>query len=494
MDAPSTTLDPRTPVIVGAGQVEQRVNDPAEARSPVELLIDAARAAQADSGSDRLLGGLDTYAVIRILSHRYADPAALVVDAVGPDGARTIETDEGGNYPMSLLNKACLEIRSGASEGWLIGGAESWRNRKEGRVRWEGQDDSVEPTLAIRNEQPLGHPGEWARKIFLPIEIYPLFENALAHAEGWGPDEHRRRIGELWSDMSQVAATNPYAWIRQSYPPDQLVTPSESNRMVSWPYTKLLCSNNAVDQSACFVVCSVQRARELGVPAERWVFPWAGADAHEHWYVSHRQSLSGAPAIGIAGRRAMELAGVGPEELGPVDVYSCFPSAVQIAARELGLDDGRRLTVTGGLSFAGGPWNNYVSHSIATMTQRLREAPDDVGLVTANGGFLTKHSFGVLAARPPAAGYLHDDVQDEVDALPRRDLAEEHDGEVEVESATVTYERDGSPARAIVATLLADGRRAWGTTDDREVCRAVSDGTLIGETGRLHPDGRFDTT
>ena len=159
--------------------------------------------------------------------------------------------------------------------------------------------------------------------------------------------------------------------------------------MISWPYTKLMNSNNMVDQGAALVLTSVAKATGLQIPRERWVFPYVGTDAHDTYVIGRRASFSGSPAIRIAGRRALELAGVGVDDLAAIDVYSCFPSAVQVAANELGLplgDPQRPLTVTGGLTFAGGPWNNYVSHSIATMAETLAANPGGVGLITANGG------------------------------------------------------------------------------------------------------------
>ena len=490
----STTLDPRTPILVGVGQVEQRAADPAAAREPVALLADAARAAAADSGSDRLFDAVDTFAVIRILSHRYSDPAALVAADLGAAPARTIETDDGGNYPQSLLNRACTEILAGRSEGWLIGGGEAWRSRKEARDSWTTQGDEVTPTESIANPESLGHPGEWARRVMMPIEIYPLFENALRAAEGWTIDEHRDRLAKLWAGFSEVAATNPNAWIRQAYSPADLRDATPDNRMVGFPYTKRMNANNAVEQAAAFVVTSVGRARDLGIPSDRWVFPWAGTDAHEHWYTSHRWCLAEAPALRVAGRKALDLAGVGPDDLAHVDVYSCFPSAVQIAAKELGLGTDRPLTVTGGLSFAGGPWNNYVSHSIATMVDRLRETAGSVGLVTGNGGFLTKHAFGVFSTTPPPQPYRHANLQAEVDALPRRDLCEvvgDADGPVTVETSTVMHDRDGAPERAIVAALLADGRRAWGDSTDPDTMGRFVEAETHGDPGTIDADGAF---
>jgi len=492
-------LDPRTPVVVAVGQVDQRTDDPAVALEPTALLAEAARRAGADSGTDRLLAAIDTMAVIRILSWRYRDPAALVATDLGISPRRTIETEDGGNYPQTLLNRACGEIQAGGADVVLIGGAEAWRTRTTARRTgveqgWTHQDESVSATESIANAHPLAHPGEWARGVMMPIEIYPLFENALRAGEGWTVDEHRDRLAQLWSGFSEVAASNPNAWIQRAYSPAELRDPTPSNRMVGFPYTKLMNANNAVEQAACFVVCSVERARALGIAADRWVFPWSGTDAHEHWFVSNRWDLAEAPAIRLAGRAALDLAGVGVDDLAHVDVYSCFPSAVQIAAREIGLGTDRPLTVTGGLSFAGGPWNDYVSHSIATMVDRLRADPGSVGLITANGGFLTKHAFGVYSTEPPVDGFRHADLQDEVDRLPSRELAEVVDGPVAVETATVMHDRQSVAEKAIVSCLLADGRRAWGTSTDVDVMATIVSEETSGRAGHVASDGQFTFT
>ena len=178
--------------------------------------------------------------------------------------------------------------------------------------------------------------------------------------------------------------------------------------MIGFPYPKRLNSNNAVEQGAAVLLCSVEAAERLGVPRDRWVFPHAGTDAHDTAVRRRaRRDLHSSPAIRVAGRRALELAGVGVDDLAHVDLYSCFPSAVQVGGRRARASASTaQLTVTGGLSFAGGPWNNYVTHAIATMARRAaRATPATLGLVTANGGFLTKHAFGVYGTEPPAAGF-----------------------------------------------------------------------------------------
>jgi acetyl-CoA C-acetyltransferase len=208
--------------------------------------------------------------------------------------------------------------------------------------------------------------------------------------------------------------------------------------------------------------------------------------------VSERDSLATSPGMRIGGRAALALAGVGVDDLAHVDLYSCFPSAVEIAAAEIGLGTDRPLTVTGGLSFAGGPWNNYVTHSIATMVDVLRAEPGTLGLVSANGGFITKHAFGVYATEPPSTGFRHAEPQGEVDALPRRELCEDPDGDVSVETWTVMHDREGAPETGILVGLLDDGRRAWGVTSEPGTVKAMSTEDLAGRQATLHPDGSFE--
>jgi acetyl-CoA C-acetyltransferase len=237
----------------------------------------------------------------------------------------------------------------------------------------------------------------------------------------------------------------------------------------------------------------VEAARAAGVPEDRWVFPLSGAEAHDHWFISHRPELHRSPAIRLAGHAALELAGVGTDDLGPVDLYSCFPAVVQMAAHELGLpidDRARSLTLTGGLTFGGGPGNNYTSHGIAQLVGALRAAPGTVGLATGLGWYATKHSIGVYASRPPAqGGFAWRDVQPEVDVLPQCTVDSDAQGAVRVETYTVTFDREGHPEHGIVACRTSADHRAWGTITDQDTLASLCAEEGIGRTGTLRPDG-----
>ena len=491
-------VDPRTPVLIGAGQLSHRVDRGEQPLEPVDLVVEALRRAADDSGAGpAALSGADTVHIVSILSWRYRDPGLLAAQRVGAQPRTTTLSGMGGNSPQSIVNLACLDIQAGRSDLVLVGGAEAWRTRMGARkgnqeLGWTVQGDDVPQATASTADVAMSAQGEQARGVVMPVQVYPIFEQALRIGLGRSLADHQVVVSELWARFSEVAARNPHAWIQRAYTAEEIRTPTPDNRMIGLPYTKLMNSNNAVEQGAALILCSAERAEALGVPRDRWVFPHSGSDAHDHYFVSERDDLRSSPAIRLAGRAALDLAGIGVDDVAHADLYSCFPSAVQIGAAELGLSLDRELTVTGGLSFAGGPWNNYVTHSIATMAGVLREDPGSLGLVTANGGFITKHAFGVYGTEPPATPFRHAEPQTEVDALPSRTLCEEPDGAVDIESWTVLHGREGQPENGLVVGLLADGQRAWGTTQDPDQLQVLVTEELAGRKAQLRPDGSFD--
>lgn len=478
-------LDPRTPVLVGVGQWSNRVDRGDTPVEPADMMAEALRRAAADSGATSdLLAGADAVRVVSVFSRRYRNAARLVAQRVGASPRDEALSPIGGNEPQVLVSRACLDVAAGDADTVLICGAEAWRTRSNtprDELMWTTQDESVPEARLTAPEVALNHPAEVARHVYMPTQVYPLFEQALRHAAGRSVDDHLVHVSELWADFAAVAAGNPHAWIRDGMTAEQIRTPSERNRWVCWPYTKVMNANNAVEQSAGLVVCSAERAQTLGIPRDRWVFPQAGTQAHDTYAVSHRPDLSSSGAIRLAARELFAVSGRGVDDVAHIDLYSCFPSAVQIGASEIGLGLDRRLTVTGGLSFAGGPWNNYVTHSIATMAEVLRADPGSLGLVTANGGYITKHALGLYSTEPPAGGFRWADVQEAVDLLPRREVCETVDdsvgGSATVESWVVAHGRDGAPERVLAACLLDDGRRAWASSDDAGTVAEMRSGT-----------------
>jgi acetyl-CoA C-acetyltransferase len=486
-----SAIDPRAPVLVGYGQINQHGDHPGV--EPVDLMVAAARAA----ADPRVLQAVDSIRVVNLLSWRYRDPGRLVAQQIRAADATTRYTGIGGNVPQTLVNQTCLDIQAGRADVVLIAGAETWRTRTRLRARgakpeWTKQDDSVPIAAGADDGVPMAGPAEVRIHLDRPAFVYPMFEQALRIAAGESPNKHRRRIGELWSQFSAVAVRNPHAWSREPLSAEQIWQPGPGNRMISWPYTKLMNSNNMVDQGAALVLMSADNATCLQIPSERWVFPYSGTDSHDTYAVGERAEFYRSPAIRIAGKRAMELAGVGVDDVELVDIYSCFPSAVQVAATELGLplgDPGRPLTVTGGLTFAGGPWSNYVTHSIATMAQRLITHPGQRGLVTANGGYLTKHSFGVYGTGPPAHEFRWEDVQSTVDREPTRAAVVEWSGVGRVEAWTTPFSRGGRPEKVFLAVRTPEDSRTLAVIADSSEAEATIRDDIAGNKVHVNTDG-----
>jgi acetyl-CoA C-acetyltransferase len=518
-------LDPRTPVVVGVGQVATAADaglDPSARPEPLELMTAAVLAATEDCdgapdggaapAGHALLRRADSLRVVACLGWATPNPALLVAArlgfAEGDEPAELMVSSIGGNNPQALMHDACLGISRGERDVVVVTGAEAMYARALARrdparpwLEWASQPDDTAAATLFGVEKPGASELEMERGVILPVHAYPLFENSLRGANGWTLQEHLARIGGLWSRFSEVAAGNPHAWIRTARTPDAIVSPGPGNRMVSFPYPKLCTANMQVDQGAAFIVCSVAAARAAGVPEERWVFPLAGADANDHWFISERPELHRSPAIRLAGAAALEQAQLGIDDIGFVDLYSCFPAVVQMAAHELGLavdDPHRPLTLTGGLTFGGGPGNNYASHGIAQAVGALRGASNGTALVSGLGWYATKHSLGVYGSRPPtqqgARPFAWQNVQPAVDALPRCRVDADASGAVRIETYTVTFDRDGAAERGIVACRTPDDSRAWANVFDPEALALLCTEEGIGRPGHLAPDGILSLT
>ena len=488
-------VDPRTPVLIGQGQALDRSTSPHDAKHPVALMADALMAAARDAAI-ALPQSVDSVRVVRLLSWKYTNAAHSLAAACGITARETATTPHGGNMPQTLVNLTARQIASGEMDFVVLAGGECARTRTavkdQSLLPWPTPDDA--PTAAhIVDDLALLNDEETRLGIMLPIQMYPMFESAIRAAAHRDIASHDRRIGELWSRFSQVAATNEFAWSRDALTTDEVITVSPSNRMIGLPYRKVMNSNNQVNLAAALIMCSAERATALGVPRDRWVFPLAGTDCHEHQFVSNRWSFAETPAVARGGAMALRLAGLDVDDVSLVDLYSCFPSAVQLGAASLGFDLQRTLTLTGGLSFSGGPWNNYVMHAIATAMRRLRESPDERAFVWANGGYATKHAFGVYATQPSPSGFAYGNPQEEIDALPRRELALGDDaaGAATIEAYTVMHDRNGVPERLIASAIRPDARRAWIVNTDPSVAASFASGEHVGERVRLVRSGEL---
>ncbi len=487
-----TSVPDRTPVIVGVAQIVQRAADPAQAREALLLMEDALRAAAEDAGAPELLAQADGIAICQGLTD-YVNPAAWLAERFGAK-AESVLGLISGTTVQQFVADAARAIGAGRRDVVLIAGGEAEnsarRTRRAGgtplRSRAEGpapdRTIGVHMTSADWRDRPDGQAG-----LASPAACFAVFETAMRHRYGLSVAAHRARISELWAHNARVAAENPHAWIRRAPSAEEIATPGPDNPWVAAPYTKLLVANMVVDQAAALIVTSVERARRLGIPESRWVFPHASVEAVVVRQISERETLAAEPPLALVVQRACELAALDPNDAALLDFYSCFPAPVQLTAEALGIPLERALTVTGGLTFGGGPLNNYVLHAIATVVEKLRGRGAERALITAVGGAFSKHAAGVYGAAPPERGFAFADVADEVRAMPRCAVEGDYAGEAEIEAYAVLAEQ-GRLVRAAVACRAPRGARTWARASDAALAERFAHEDLVGARVRIASD------
>lgn len=480
----------RQPIVIGVGQLTHRTSDPHAVLEPLAMMAEVARRAADDAGIGARLREVDELTVINVISRSYADPTAFLAERLGLTPRDRWYTAIGGNSPQWRVNETAARIARGEVRLALIAGAEAVAGLQLARKAGVALDWAAEGSPATIGEARWGNNAtEQQHHALMPTAVYPLFENALRHHRGWTIERHRAHLGALCERLAAVARDNPYAWFRDGKTAAEITAVSDANRIIGWPYPKFMNAIIAVDQAAALLLTDTETARALGVPEEKWVYVVGCGDATDHWFVSDRVNFWSSPAIRAAGAQALAQARLGIDEIDVFDLYSCFPCAVQIAADMLGIgvDDPRPLTVTGALPYHGGPGNNYVTHSVARMVERLRAAPGR-GLVTGVGWYLTKHAVGVYQSAPPAQPFARVDpatYQAAIDAEPHPELAVAATGAATVETYTVTHDRHGAPALGIVVARLADGRRCWANLTDADVLARIEREEFIGVRGQV---------
>lgn len=497
------------PILVGGGQVTNRL-PPNAAPTPLQMMLDSAELAAKNAGSDRnLLAKIDTIAATRLALDstdfgnfgvgRYANLPKSVANHLGATLRAGFYAAAGGNTPQMLVNEMAERIANGESEVVLLTGSENLNtfvNAMKSGVKLDWNDEpGGEPTYLGENK-PGSSEHENLYGFFYPINTYPLFENAIRAHRGESLNVHMEKISALYSKFSAVAAENPLAWFPTFRSKEEIMTVDDKNRYIGYPYTKYLNAVIHVDQAASILMMSVNKAKELGIPEDRWVYLNGCADATDHWYVSERINYYSSPAIQRAAQETFKMAKTELASINYFDIYSCFPSAVEIACSEIGLaeDDARGLTITGGLPYFGGPGNNYVMHSISTMLDKVRSKPGSNALITANGWHITKHSMGIYSTKnmhekwQRTAPTLY---QAELDAMPKTPVTEVANGVAIIETYTVTHTSRG-PQDGIVIGKLADGTRFIANTpNDTALLEKMKTLECVGLAGEVvHQDGR----
>ena len=474
------SVDPNTPVLLGAGQATEHLDDQFVGLTPQQLGARACQAALADTGAQETLATLvDRLACVRLFVDsvpeamasviapfgRSTSPPLSIIQQLGLPNASAIYSRSCGDEPQRLVFELGNAIRDGEIRAAVICGTEAIATsrhlqRMGQTVSWDedpvGHMDDRGAVMDLLFDTELNRHGAFA-----PVDIYPLQEQARRGELGMDKPAYREQLAGLMSRFAEVAARNPYAMFEAPTTLEAIRDESQKNRMISDPHLKSMVAKDGVNQAAALVMTRYETAASLGV-ADRAIFLHGHATGSEP-AVLNRPSLAQAESMTAAYHGALRNAGIGAEQLGAMDLYSCFPIAVWCAMDALGisLDDPRPLTLTGGLSFFGGPGNNYSTHGIAEMVHWLRAKSEaSYGLVGANGGYLSKHAVGIYAnvSSPFPERVSEPDFPTSVDTI------EKPTGLGRIESYTV-QQKGGTTRAIVVGRQLSDDRRWVGVAD-----------------------------
>ena len=489
------TLSPdRVPVIAGIGEIADKPKDVSQALEPVALMVEAAR--RADAEAKGLLAEVDSIDIVGLVSWRYSDTAALLWQKLGVSPKRAVYGPVGGESPIRYLHEAARRIANGESVVSLVTGGEAQHavnHAKRSGVELPWTPYAVDAPKFQRAADYV-HALAVKQGVAWPINVYPLYDVASAHAWGQTPEQATAESAQLWSANSKAAARNPYAWLRKELTPAEVATPSDDNRMISWPYPKRMVANPNVNQGAAIIITSLAKARAAGIAEDQLVFIGAGAVANEprDWLTRPQfaQSHAQAAVLNALMRHA--------DAFDAVELYSCFPVVPKLARRTLGLGVDYPTSVTGGLSFFGGPLNNYMSHAACAMVREVR-AGVKLGLVYGQGEFVTKHHAVILGAEPQVRDNRPDAILDlgaqaTADPMlgPPVAINETPDADATLETFTVLFDPAGRPDYGAVIARLDSGERTLARVPAghaTELSLLMSAGkSPVGLRGHVHTD------
>ncbi len=490
------SLPDSTPIVVGAAEVVHRPGSDFSPTSATELLLETVRGALDLTGAAVELGARVGEVLVPHGTWPETDPGRAIANAVGSSGAVSVRS-ELGVLQHTLLARAITSVAAGRVEVAIVAGGENrWSGvhaAKTGSVVPDPPSDAIgEPDEVISPAEMVISAIEIERNLTTAAHQYAIIESGLRHCLGRSIDEHQRALGNLWEGFAAVAAQAPGAWNQQAMRAEDIAIASESNRVIASPYTKWLISQWNVDQAAALVVTTVGVARELGIDEERWVYPLATGLSNLVIPMPERDEIHRWPASGIAGRAALATAGVAIDEVDLVDLYSCFPAAVEVQAAELGFDLARPLTITGGMTFAGGPYNNYSLQGAAAMVTALTNAPaHTIGLTSAVSGLLTKPSVTLWSNAAPRTTYACVDVTEQARAATAvRTVDPDLLGPAIIVGATVVPGRGGE-LTTIAVVESASGIRSVAQCTSAEVADQFLAADPVGTSVICGPPGEF---
>jgi len=485
----------RKVVVAGWSQVIQPKIIDTIALDPLGLMNQACHQAIARLSRKNDLVNIDGLMIVRTVSHHYETPASDLARSLEIRPKFTQVSGIGGNSPQTLINIASGMIARNEVDSVMICGAEAYVQREPNHKQVESalfrgipssyEGDDLIGSTPLENRHGIEH----------PMHGFPLYETALWSASGMNIDDYLLKIGKTWSSFSQTAVNNPYAWSKQFRTPEEIITQSPQNRPIAFPYTKYLNSFVTVDQGAAVLLMAEELAKKHSRKTEKTVYFLGGGYAEDRQrFMIEKSDFTTSPPLKDAVQKALERSHTSVDELDCFDLYSCFPCAVTIGKKMIGIsdDDQRPLTLTGGLGFFGGPGNNYSLHSIATLAGKIAIGERTKGLITALGWFMHKHAAGIYSATPSNSQFKDYDIQDQANPLSGDKpipIEDRVTGPGTIETYTIIYNTDQTPQYAVIYGRTKSNSRFIARTESKiDIFETLRSKTCIGKKVKLSFD------
>ncbi|WZH46882.1 TLP1_add_C domain-containing protein [Fusarium acuminatum] len=459
-----------TPIIIGVGEIRQKNFTLDNTLEPAELILSAIRNAVQDVTID-VTTNIDSISVVPPWSWNYDNLPRLLAQRLGIEPSHLELSSHGGHTPALLCDAAAARIATGEAKVAVVTGGEALASlfacQKAGHMPPPGWTEaSPDAKRYSPGDTSLMKDAGAVHSIGMPIQVYPLYENAYRKHNQQSFDENNAESAKLYADFDRIACGHPISWRSGESPRDAntIRTATKQNRMICTPYPLLMNAFNGVNLASACIVTSVEYATKLGVPQDKWVYITGGAGSNDKSNFWERSNYFSSLAIEYSIDKALESAGITKDEIDCFDFYSCFPIVPKLACKYVGLDvqnPSKPITLLGGLTSFGGAGNNYSLHAISEMTRVIRSRKHRNGLVLANGGVLSWQHAICLSAQPQKnlAPYLKREVLDNGQVSQGPEFSAQARGEARIETYTVDWDRTGPKLGHIVGRMIDDGKR-----------------------------------
>ena len=402
-----------TPVLIGLSSFQEKgsFDDLNEA---LHLMDHAAKDAIDDCGNPEIIHYIDEIRVPKGF-WKYRDPGRWIALNNNINSSAKTYVTKIGVLQQNLINSVCQNIQKGKINAGLIIGAEARYKRLRAQIEQKEFNETPlleNPTVYQKADDVLYLDEEFNHLGGMAVGYYAIIETAIRKYLNNSPKDHDKKISELYSKFSKIAAKNNEGWISDDLSSKDIATPSKKNPLLAYPYNKYHCTSWNVNQTAALIICSSNLADKLQIAEEKRIYPLVSFENNHMIPILQRPKLYESQGLSLGFKKMKKYLEETNEKIEAMDLYSCFPSAVEMFQKEL--DNSECFpTITGGMSFAGGPLNSYVLQSTAQLLKAIRKNEFSCGLITGVSGMFTKQS-GCIWSKNKAKPYLNFDVTQEI--------------------------------------------------------------------------------